>query len=219
MKIEPFTKTYQERTVLQFPGGEFLPGTVYAVLGPNGSGKSTFASVISGVLASDRGTPVLEKIKTGYLPQHPYAFHMSLKKNILLNGEGSSDEKKERAQMLMDSLSLSSLSSKNAASLSGGETAKMSLARLLMKKYSLLILDEPCAAMDLRSIRQAEALIRDYVKETNCVLFIITHSFRQAERLADETLIFIDGCLVERGATGQVLGNAHNAQVREFLEF
>lgn len=218
MKIESFTKTYQERTVLQFPGGEFLPGTIYAVLGPNGSGKSTFASVVSEVIKSDQGIPVLEKIKTGYLPQHPYAFHMSLKKNLLLNGEGTADEKKERASTLMETLSLTPLSSKNAASLSGGETAKMALARLLMKRYSLLILDEPCASMDMLSIRQAEGLIREYVKETGCVLFLITHSFRQAERLAAEILFLNDGCLIERGKTEQILQHPQSAQLQEFLE-
>ena len=219
MKIEAFSKTYQGRVVLQFPGGEFQPGTVYAVLGHNGCGKSTFASVISGIIPSDQGLPVLAPIKTGYLPQHPYAFHRSVRKNLLLNGEGNDAIKKERAVKLMDALSLNILSSKNAAALSGGETAKMALAILLMKHYDLLILDEPCAAIDMHSFRQAEELIREYVEETGCLLFLITHSFRQAERLSDEVLFLHEGCLLERGKTDQVLHHSQHAKVREFLEF
>ena len=265
MKILPFTKTWQNRTVLQFPGGEFFPGKVYAVLGPNGSGKSTFASIVSGILRSDQGAPVIqegsfsdlsdsamsgpslsnpaspdpalsnsrdsqssqspgnlsvhEKNRIGFLPQRPYAFHMSLEKNLLMNGEGTKAQKKERARKLMDSLSLTSLSSKSAASLSGGESAKMALARILMKQYSLLLLDEPCASMDIRSIRQTEDLLQEYVKETGCILFLITHSFRQAERLADEVLFLKDGRLLERGDAARVLHDPVSTEVREILDF
>ena len=218
MKINSFSKTYQGRTVLKYPGGDFQPGTVYAVLGPNGSGKSTFAQVTAGIIRPDRGAAVLENAAIGYLPQNPYAFHRSVEKNILLGGEGTAAEKRGRALKLMDTLSLTPLASDSAASLSGGETAKMALARQLMKRYSLLILDEPCAAMDMRSIRQAEDLIREYVKETGCVLILITHSFRQAERISDEILFFYDGRLLERGNTGQVLACPASDVMREFLQ-
>ena len=229
MKIEAFSKTYQGRTVLQFPGGEFHPGTLYAILGPNGSGKSTFAGVVSGVTDPDRKAPVVTwekedaaaagKERIGLLTQRPYAFHMSLMKNLLLNGEGTKEQKKNKAHHLMNALSLSSLESKNAALFSGGETGRMALARLFMKKYRLVILDEPFAAMDIRSSYQAEDLIREYLKETNCTLFLIIHNLHQAERLADEVLFFKDGRLIGRGPAPQVLHHPESDQVREILEF
>ena len=221
MKIDAFSKTYSGRTVLQFPGGEFSPGSIYAILGPNGCGKSTFASVISGIIPSDQDRPAFDgaNLLTGFLPQRPFAFHMNVKKNLLLNGEGSSSAQKARASHLMDALSLTALASKSAASLSGGETAKMALARLLMKHYDLLILDEPCASMDIVSIRQSEDLILEYMRETGCILFLITHSFRQAERLAQEVLFFKDGRLLERGPADQVLKAPVHREVTEILEF
>lgn len=219
MKIEAFSKTYDGRTVLEFPGGEFLSGKIYSIIGPNGSGKSTFAQAAAGILPSDTGLPVITGEKTGYLPQHPYPFHMSLLKNLLLNGEGTKVQKKKRAQSLMDALSLSSLSSKNAASLSSGETARMALARLFMKQYSVLLLDEPCASMDIQSCYQAEDLIRTYLTDFNPVVFLITHSIRQAERLADEVLFFKDGTISERGSASQVLTQPHSLFVKDFLEF
>ena len=66
-------------------------GKTYAIVGANGSGKSTFAKVVAGIIRTDQGGSVLaekeggQKIKVGYLPQKPYAFRMSVKKNILLN--------------------------------------------------------------------------------------------------------------------------------------
>ena len=160
-----------------------------------------------------------EKEKTGFLPQRPYAFHMSLNKNLLLNGEGTKEQKRKRAAELMKALSLTQLSSKNAASFSGGETARMALARLFMKKYGLIILDEPCSAMDIRSTYQAEELIRSYQQETGCTVFLITHSINQAGRLADEVLFFKDGELLERGKAKQVLEHPGRSEIKEFLEF
>ena len=54
MKISAFSKTYEDRTVLDFPGMELQPGRIYAVIGANGSGKSTFAKILAGVLGAAR---------------------------------------------------------------------------------------------------------------------------------------------------------------------
>ena len=54
MKILPFSKTYELRRVLDFPGMEVRPGNIYAIIGANGSGKSTFAKILSGILTADK---------------------------------------------------------------------------------------------------------------------------------------------------------------------
>ena len=84
MILPAFSKTYEGRTVLDFPGMEMEPGKIYAVIGANGSGKSTFAKILAGALPADRRIKPMEGI--GYMPQKNYAFRMSLKKNLLLNG-------------------------------------------------------------------------------------------------------------------------------------
>ena len=102
MKLPAFIKTYDGVTVLDFPGMEIEPGKIYAVIGANGSGKSTFAKILSGVLPADRKVQLPQSV--GYLPQKPYAFRMSTKKNILLGG---SEEAK--AYELMWALQISHL--------------------------------------------------------------------------------------------------------------
>ena len=67
---------------------------------------------------------------------------------------------------------------------SSGETAKMALARLLMRDYELLILDEPTAAMDVESALAAEALLSDYCRDTGAGILLVTHSLQQARRIA-----------------------------------
>ena len=214
MKIAPFSKTYEGRTVLNFPGLELEPGTVYAVIGANGSGKSTLAKVLAGIIAPDRRGKLLDGGTVGYMPQKNYAFRMSTCKNILLNGTDA-----HRAEHLMDALHIRHLENKQAHRLSGGETARMALARLMMKRYDLVILDEPTAAMDMETTLLSEKLIVDYVRETGCALILVTHSLQQARRIADEALYFYKGELAEYGAKEQVLNAPVNEKTRQFLEF
>ena len=213
MKIEAFSKTYERVTVLDFPGMELEKGKIYGVIGANGSGKSTFAKILAGILPADkRGTFIQGKV--GYMPQKNYAFRMSAKANILLGGR---DE--ENANRLMDALQIRHLETKRADRLSGGETARLALARMMMGTYDLVILDEPTAAMDMETTLLAEALIADYTRQTGCALILVTHSLQQARRLADEVLYFHKGRLLEAGPTGQLLTDPQQMETKHFLEF
>lgn len=221
MDIFAFSKTYQNRTVLSFPDFSFQPGMVYAIIGANGCGKSTFAKILGGILPSDcPKKPIGTSGHTiGYLPQKPYVFHMSLYKNLLINASGNQSADALRAEELLNALALTHLSNKKAVSLSGGETARMALARLMMKDYSVLILDEPCAAMDIPSTLQTEKLIRDYCSRTNAAVILITHSLPQARRIADQVLFFCQGQLLESGWTKDVLHTPVHEKTQEFLDF
>jgi len=214
VKIAAFTKTYEDRRVLDFPGMELEKGKIYCIIGANGSGKSTFAKVLSGTIAADTRPKPAEGFSIGYMPQKHYAFRMSTRANILL---GKKDEL--RASELMNALQISYLAAKRADRLSGGETARMALARLMMRSYDLAILDEPTAAMDVETTGLAEKEILRYVRETGCTLVIVTHSLRQARRLADEVLFFHEGKLLERGTKQELLQNPKSPETRQFLDF
>ena len=214
MKIFPFAKTYDGRTVLDFPGMEAAPGKIYAIIGANGSGKSTFARILAGVLPADRKGKLTDSSSVGYMPQKNYAFRMTTKANILLNG---TDE--TRANALMDAIQIRHLEKKRGDKLSGGETARMALARLMMRSYNLVLLDEPTAAMDMETTLLSEKQIVDYVKETGCTLILVTHSLQQARRIADEAWYFHKGKLLEAGAKEQILYHPEKAETKQFLEF
>ena len=214
MKIQAFTKTYAGRRVLDFPGMELESGKIYAVVGANGSGKSTFARILAGIIKADRKGPYLDTASVLYMPQKPYAFRMDTEANIRL---GSREYK--LANKLMEDLQIDYLASKRADRLSGGETARMALARLMMRSCDLAILDEPTAAMDMESTLLAEKLIVDYVGRINCTLILVTHSLQQARRIADEVLYFHGGKLLEHGTKKQVLQQPQMPETRQFLEF
>ena len=215
MRIEACSKTFGTRTVLQFPGLTLAPGRLYAIIGANGSGKSTFAKLAAGVLPADRNVRVLPgSAKVGYMPQKSYAFRLTTKANILLAGGGQ-----DRVEELMEALQLSHLSRQRATGLSGGETAKMALARVLMRPCELLVLDEPTAAMDMESAMLAERLIETSCKGTNCTVLLITHDLQQARRMAEEALFFFRGQLWEAGPAKTVLFAPDRLETRRFLEF
>ena len=188
MKISAFTKTYGGRTVLDMPETELEHGASYAVIGANGSGKSTLARILAGVEKPDGGKTVISGITVGYMPQKSYAFRMTVMRNLLV---GANDE--ERARYLMRKLGIEHLASEPAHKLSGGETARMALARLLMRDRQLLIVDEPTAAMDMESVTLAE-------------------------RLTEKTLFFDFGKLVEFGPTQQIITQPSCEQTRRFIE-
>jgi len=214
MKLLPFSKTYEKRCVLDFPGMEVTSGKIYAIIGANGSGKSTFAKILAGILPADKKRSFLDAGTLGYMPQKNYAFRLTTKANILLNGKEES-----RANALMDALQIRHLEHKRADRLSGGETARMALARLMMKSYCLVVLDEPTAAMDMETTLLSEKLIVEYVRESGCSLILVTHSLQQARRIADEVWYFHKGKLLEAGPKEQVLYNPEQPETKQFLEF
>ncbi len=214
MKTQAFTKSYGTRRVLNMPPVELPEGEITAVIGANGSGKSTLARVLAGVEAADGHIVPVCTDALGYMPQKSFAFRMSVTQNLAQNGKD-----RARRERLMAALQIDSLARQTAKKLSGGETAKLALARLLMRRYTLLIADEPTAAMDMESTLAAEVLLQDYCRETGCAVLLITHSIQQARRIAGRVIFLHRGELLERGETESVLTAPQQEQTRRFLAF
>lgn len=213
MILQNLRKSYDGRIVLDVSSLELENGKIYAVIGANGSGKSTMAKIAAGIIAPDGAKPD-NKLQTGYMPQKSFAFRMSLRKNMRINGGDA-----EREEALLKALKIEHLADAGAKRLSGGETARMALARLLMRDYELIVLDEPCSAMDIESTLLAEKLIRDYRDRTGCAVLIVTHSISQSERIADEVLFLSDGKLIERGSPEKLINDPESEITRRFIEF
>lgn len=214
MKTTAFTKTYNKRVVLSLPELEFEAGWITAIVGPNGSGKSTFAKILAGIERPDEKREIISGVSVGYLAQKSFPFRMSTEKNILQNGNNP-----VRAHELMKMLGIDALAKQSAKKLSGGETARMALCRILMRRYDLLILDEPTTAMDMESTLAAEKLMQETCREQGCALVLITHSISQARRIADRVIVLRQGELIEQGDSAQVLSEPKQEQTKRFLEF
>lgn len=206
-------KTYRGRTVLDFPAFAWERGRVYAVIGANGCGKSTLCKLVAGVTAPDSGSVAVGG-SVGYMPQTSYAFALSVRKNVLLSGGDPA-----RADTLLAALGMTALQNAPAHRLSGGETEKMALARVLMRRFDLLVLDEPTASMDTESTLAAERLIAGYARDRNAAVLLVTHAPAQAARIADEVLFLENGALVEHAPPKTLLASPADPRTARFLAF
>ena len=213
-----FSKTYAGLKALDFPGFTFQEGRVYGVIGPNGSGKSTLAKALAGVLAADgkrkAGGLLLPETCIRYMPQRSFAFRLRTIDNIRLAADSAS-----KAKELLSALALEEQAGTPAKRLSGGETAKMALARVLAQPCDLLILDEPTASMDMHATLTAERLVATYCEEQKPAVLWISHSLAQIRRVADEVLFLWDGQLLESGLTHQIFADPKQEETRRFLAY
>lgn len=192
--IESITKCYGEKTVLSVNRLSVEKGETLAVTGPNGSGKSTLLKILSGLIKADRGTAD-NFGKILYMPQASYAFSMSVEKNILYAMSG--DNKTERAEKILKLLGLYELKKQNAKKLSGGETQRLALARLLVNECDTLVLDEPTGAVDIDGADCVWNAIEEYKKENGCTVIFSTHSPVEASKHADRIVLLHNGQVLE----------------------
>ena len=183
MRIHACAKTYGGRTVLRFPGLTLAPGTICAVVGANGSGKSTLARLTAGAIRPDGDGPALESpCQVGYMPQKSFAFRLTVRQNLLLPGGDPA-----RAEALMEALGLTSLAGRRADRLSGGETARMALARVLMRPWELLVLDEPLNAIDIKSVSYFRKLFRELNEKEGVTIILTSHYSQDIQELCRHT--------------------------------
>lgn len=219
IELSSVIKRYGAKIALDIPDLIIGSGERVALIGPNGSGKTTLIRLIAGVIAPDAGTiqtGVLSRGEIGYLPQHAYAFDLSVQQNVELALEHGHD----RAKIAREALSrvgLLPLAHARANCLSGGETQRMALARILARRRKLLLLDEPTASADIQAIDQIERAILDYAKETGCTLVFSSHAPSQAMRLSTRVIALDGGKIGEQGETAHVLQTPQAESTRAFL--
>lgn len=217
MEIHALSKTYQGKRVLDIPNFNFQPNTRYAVIGANGSGKSTLVRLLAGVIPAESGGSVSGGGSVGYMPQKSLGFHLSVWRNLRLGARDA--QARERSARLAVELGLDALAKRDGGSLSGGETARLALARVLVRRWDTLILDEPTAAMDVSAAILAEECVLRYQRETGCTLILVTHAFGQAERMGEQILFLHHGRVWEHGPAEQVLHCPLRPETQQFLRF
>ncbi len=213
------TKKYGERVVLDVENLRFEKGGVYALIGTNGSGKSTLLQCLAKIIPFKGELSGMTDLDVAYMPQKSFAFSTSVLSNVtapcpffkIFN-------ERAKAKRLLKKLGIQHLAKKNASRLSGGETQRVALARMLVVHHDVLLLDEPSASMDIESTLLAEEVIKDYVEETGCTLIFATHSLNQAKRLADEVVFLDGGKVVEIGYTDELLENPQDQRTKTFLD-
>ena len=212
--ISQLTKHYGEKTVLSIDSLKIKKGETLAVTGPNGSGKSTLLKILSGLIKADSGTADGFG-KVLYMPQSSYAFSMSVEKNVLYAMSG--DDKAERAEKILKRLGLSDLKDRNAKKLSGGETQRLALARLLCCECDTLVLDEPSGAVDIDGTDYVWRAIEEYKKENGCTVIFSTHSPFEAGRHAERIILLHKGKIIEEASSADFFKTQKSEWGKKFI--
>jgi tungstate transport system ATP-binding protein len=209
-------------------------GEIQALLGPNGVGKTVFNRLLSLIIQPESGeirwdgqvvSPIsngknVETIrKIGYLWQHPVFISSNLRKNIeypLLLRDIPKEQRKKLVDDQIKEFRLGEYQYKKPNQLSIGTLQRAALARTLITKPQLVILDEPAASLDMATIKWLEQYLKDYSREVKPVIIWTTHDQFQARRIAKIVNILMDG-IVESGDM-QTLEEKGSAKVRNYLQ-
>lgn len=186
---------------------ELFPRRVYALTGANGAGKSTLLRIMALLISPQRGTvrfpgsttrdPDQLRKNVTYVEQSPYLFQGTVSNNLAYGLKLRGVAREEQARRITLTLSIVGLEGferRQAKELSSGETQKVALARALVLKPDLLLLDEPTANIDGNSQPAFEGLLARLPKYGVTVVFS-THDRSQAERVGAELLCIQDGQL------------------------
>ncbi len=218
IELKDVKKVYDERIVLNIPHLVFDLTKRYALIGVNGSGKTTLLRILAGILKPDSGEVTSTTPNNmGYMPQSPYAFRFSVEKNVAIALD-KEQVSKDQVLEALKAVGMDHLQHAYGNQLSGGETQRMALARMIVKPRNLLLLDEPTASADIRGTSQIEKALLKYADDNNCTLILSTHSPAQALRLVDEVLFLDEGKVIEQGPAEDVLHHPKHPVIQEFLD-
>jgi molybdopterin-binding protein len=183
-------------------------GEILVMIGPTGSGKTTILNLIAGLLKPDRGSILisgidisslpLESRKIGYIFQNPSLFpHLNVFENIVFGLAKKSRTKDNCVEItgLLEDLGISKLTDRNLQGLSGGEMQKISLARMLVTKPKIMLMDEPLAHLDTPTKRKLRLELRRVLRRQGVPTIYVTHSEDDIFALADSVSILQNGII------------------------
>jgi tungstate transport system ATP-binding protein len=196
------------------------------VLGPNGAGKTTLLKVLHGVERVSTGTatwslpPDQAQQAQAYVFQRPIMLRRSVRKNLAYPLELLGLSKAEIASHVDDwaaQVGLTEILNQPAPRLSGGEKQKLALGRALIRRPSVLFLDEPCANLDGRSTREIETVLRA-ANAAGTRIIMTTHDLGQARRLASDVVFLLNGKLHEQGPAPEIFTTPTTAEAKAFFQ-
>ncbi len=234
---------YGEKHAIKDVNVEIPDRSVMAFIGPSGCGKSTFLRCINrmndtipicrvtGKITIDEKDiydPSLDVVqlraRVGMVFQKPNPFPKSIYENVAygprIHGIGSS--KAEMDEIVETSLQKAALWNEvkdrlhdSGTGLSGGQQQRLCIARAVAVSPEVILMDEPCSALDPIATAKVEELI-DELKKNFCII-IVTHSMQQAARVSQRTAFFHLGVLVEEGATNDIFTNPKDQRTQDYI--
>jgi molybdate transport system ATP-binding protein len=200
-------------------------GKATAIFGPSGAGKTTTLDAIAGLRRPDRGAIRIgghtlfsseqridlpsHQRHVGYVPQDIALFpHMNVRRNLLYGSHPGTSPPLERVVSILE---IESIVDREVRALSGGERQRVALGRALMSGPSLLLLDEPLAAVDVPLRRRILPYLERVRDELQLPMVYVSHDREEVQRLADYVVVLTAGRVTAAGSPPAVLGSSPGA--------
>lgn len=224
LTVRNISKTINKRLILRKIDFEINKAEIFGLLGPNGAGKSVTFNILLGIMRANHGDvfvsgtriselPIHERAKKyniGYIPQNDSVFKgLTCEDNLRAIAEISTKDKKEQddiIQQLLSEFSLTHLKNILADNLSGGERKKLVIARALINKPKILLMDEPYGAVDPLNLEVIKKIIIDLQKKGVSIL-ITDHNASNVLSIVDRCSIINDGSIITSGTSKQIVND------------
>lgn len=229
---------FDGQTVLEHIDLTVPANTITAIIGPSGCGKTTLLKCFNGMVQEEgaavsgsvmfRGAPLdsipNQKLRRhiGLVFQQPVPFPFSIYKNMAYAPKYYGVKKSEIDALVREKLDVAGLYSevegnldRSALTLSGGQQQRLCIARALTSNPEVLLLDEPCSALDVHSTTQIEEMLKQLARTTTIV--VVTHNLAQAKRIANHLVFICDHTIVEQGPAQQLFEDPADERTRLFL--
>ncbi len=231
IELREVLKKFGEQLVINSVSLAVEDGELFVLLGSSGSGKSTILRVIAGLVRPDSGCVLLrgsdvtqfppQKREVGVVFQNYALFkHMTVAENIefgLKIRKMPAAQRRHRSDELLELVGLSGLARRYPAQLSGGQSQRVALARALAYEPSVLLLDEPFGALDVKIRGKLRRSLKAIQRELGITTVLVTHDQEEAFELADRIAVVERGRIVEIGTPHQLYHSPQTEFVANFV--
>lgn len=230
LELRNINKTFEDGVViLSDISLSIEDGEIVSILGPSGSGKTTFLNVILGITELTNGeilyngsnltnTPMKDRGFNIVFQDYALFPNLTAHKNIIYGLKNKPDiSTPEEVDELIDLLDLRKHLNKKIDMLSGGQKQRVALARTLVMKPKILLLDEPLSALDGVIKESIKTRIKDIAKQYNLTTIIVTHDPEEALTLSDKVLIINNGKIAQFDTPNEIIHNPTDNFVKEFI--
>lgn len=229
LEISGIKKSFDGTTVLDDISLEIGDSQIVSILGSSGGGKTTLLNIILGLLQPDSGKIVFDGADITNTPMERRGFNIVFQdyalfpnltayKNIVYGLRNYPDRSsKEEIESLIDLLDLRDHLNKKIDQLSGGQKQRVALARTMVMKPKILLLDEPLSALDGVIKESIKEKIVTIAKEFNLTTIIVTHDPEEALTISDKVLILNKGKIEQYAAPAEIIKNPKSQFVNDFI--
>ena len=223
LEVKQITKSIKDKKILSQISFKVGKGEIYGLLGPNGAGKTTTFYIIAGLINSEEGKillldedisdlPMHKRSKLGikYLPQEPSIFQgLTVYENLRGLAELSlknQNDIKEFIESSIEEFGLSEISNLKGRQLSGGQRRKVEIARTLVAKPKVILMDEPFAGIDPIAIEDIKNVLKKLV-DKNIGVLITDHNVRETLEICNQAAIINNGEIIAEGDKDELINN------------